>query len=343
MAGHIWDGQGPRYWGMTRDDDGHREYKLRYRVEMDDPTDGPATALATPGLPAYGDRWDFGNEVDLDAWCRHNVTVIPVLENKPNLYFDLEFTYSTKPTNRTCEDPTNKNPLLEPMKLSGRFVKYTEEADYDRFGEPILNSAHEIMHGPNLEFDANRPSVRIEQNSLELDLDFVSLCMDCLNDQTMWGFPPRCVKLSAFSWEKRYHGSIGGGGLLGTGTGTGTGTGDALCQEYYVRVFDLDINPNTFDRDIADEGTKCIRGKWDTDPASATFRRYIIPDGIDRSNPANFIRFKDFHGENIRGLLDGHGFPVGGLGEGTDGGTGTIHVEKYYEINLFLLGLPTTL
>jgi hypothetical protein len=250
MAGTIVPG--PRTWSMTRDEDGHREYKIVYLVKCL-PADGPLTALNTPGLPQQGDVWAIDNDTDTWAFCRPNVTVTPELKNEPNKFFSIEFTFTTKPV-QSCK-PDVENPLASPMIVSGEFIRYTEEFGFDRFQQPILNSAHEMLRGPQVEFDQNRQQVKIVQNVATLQLDLLSTMVDTVNGDVLWGFPRRCVKLSSAPWERHYYNE---------------------CLVYYKRTLVFDIRHDTFDRDLLDEGTKVLSGRWNR----GTGRFELVPIGV---------------------------------------------------------------
>lgn len=257
-------------WSMTRDSEGHREYKIKHRVKSDDETDGPANAIRTAGLPVPGSIWDYDNDVDPYAYCKMDATVTPALDDQRQKFFIVEQTYSTKPDSKSCKDSQFENPLLMPMKVSGSFVKFTEERSHDRFGKRIRNSAWELIRGPHNEWDANRPQIKIEQNVLNLELDLFTQMIDTVNKYPLWGLPPRTIKLSSVPWSANFYGT---------------------CLVYYTRTLEFDIryrrvfgissevvltgtgtlNPvslgdyETFDRDLLDEGTKVLRGHWRKD------------------------------------------------------------------------------
>lgn len=284
MAGRIIPG--PKTWSMSRDSEGHRTYKIIYLVECVS-TDGPAVALRTPGLPFPGSRWIVDSDIDLWATCRWDAEVAPLVDDgDPNTLFAITFTFSTKPFDRkSCKDTELTDPLLEPYKISGSFTKYTEEAATDRLGLYITNSAHEQLRGPQVEFDANRPQVRIEQNVMRLDLPIFSQMVDCVNAYPMWGLGPRKIKLSNVTWEKKFQGS---------------------CQPYYTRTFEFEIRYDGFDRDLLDEGTKVLHGHWGTITWELD---NINGQPPNKNNPHHFDRFKDRQGENCRVILNGQGIP----------------------------------
>lgn len=356
---------GYKTWEARRDEEGHRIYTLVSRVTTEDPDDGPERALATPGLPLPGAPWILGNDVDLWAWCRWDAEVRQVVKDEKNKFFDVVQTFSSKPISsdrQRIPSPTPgggggsggsggggggggphqqpDDPLLEPMKISGGFTKFTEEATLDKDGLEITNSAYEPFRGPQVEFDSSRPFVRIEQNVAFLGIEMMADFINCVNDSVLWGFPARCVKLSSASWEQKFHGQY---------------------QIYYTRVFEFEINckwdqdlgeyVSGWDRRLQDEGTKVLQGRWDKETGNwvltpvgynGSQTNPILPDP---NNPQDFMQAIDRSGNFCRILLNGAGLPanVNVQGTGTEsatGAVGTIVVQKYEERNLLLLGIP---
>lgn len=286
---------GQRTYSLARDEEGHRDYTIVHLVQGEI-GDGPYQVLNTPGLPVPGNYWIVDSDIDLWAWCRADarVSIHEEKEGDPVTIWRVEQRFSTKPPSRDkqrCQDQQIENPLLEPAKISGSGVKYSEEATHDRFNKPIASSSHEQLRGQQVEFDKNRPSVRIEMNVPLLNLALLASLVDCVNSSTMWGLPRRCIKLSNYTWERKFHG---------------------LCSVYYTWVLDFDINYSTFDRDLLDEGTKVLNGHWDED-TGAWVLDAIDTDGTqpDAANPQHFIRFKDRNDENARVVLNGAGLPAG--------------------------------
>jgi hypothetical protein len=336
-----------------QDDYGHRNYWVTYLVQSSAPYqngsgDGPRTAGLAAALPDIGDPYIFGNDSDPWALCHPNRSIKPQgqLSGDPIKTYTVEVLFSTRPMKR-CMTMEWGDPLSEPQKVSGTFVKHTIEAAKDRNGVLIKNSAHEPLRGPKLEFDSSRPTVRVEQNVSTLQLDLCSSLMDHVNDDVMWGLAARHVKLSNFTWEELWYGT---------------------CTAYYKRVFDFDLRNNDqdpFDPDIVDEGTKVLNGRWirrddatptSTEPGCDQVDLWKTIDicgaAPDPSNPQHFIRYKDLNGENTRVILNGAGkpaytseivnwYPTAGYGTAVTGDMGVWKVEYYPEANLFQLGIPT--
>ncbi len=283
MATAILNGQ--TTWKMTRDEEGHRTYNITFRVRGLT-TDGPANVLQTPGLPLYGSYWVFDDDVDLWAYCRWNADVRPVLEGEPNTEWTVDFVFSTKP-DKCCRENQIDDPLLQPQEVSGGSVKYTEEATEDWRGDPILTSSLEQIRGPQNEWDANRSSIKVKQFVAHLDLAACNAMLDTVNDAPIWNFDKWTVKLSSFSWEKKYYG---------------------LCNVYYVRHFEFDVNIKRWARYVLDEGSKALNGHH-----GAATGEWVLDDIAgsppDPTNPLHFKQYKDRAGENTRVILDGYGKP----------------------------------
>jgi len=273
---------------MQRFADGHREYKLKHFLECD-PEDGPFSALNTPGLPLPGSIWAFGGEIDPWAYCEQTATITPSLANEPNRNFTVEQTFSTRAPSR-CQDTTIEDPLLEPPEISGSFVSKVEEALKDRFGRAILTSSHEMIRGPQNEWDVGQDTIKIVQNVASAYLGYVLPLRfkNCVNAFSIWGIPPRCVKLNSSPWERKFFGS---------------------CNIYYRRTLEFGVDFRTHDRDILDEGTKALSGHFDR--ITGNYVLDLIAGALPQYyNPQHFIRFKDRNGENTRVVLNGHGVPA---------------------------------
>lgn len=282
MAGIL---LGQRGWELNRDAEGHREYTISFFIRSL-VSDGPAAVLLTPGLPRPGSPWRFGSDVDTAAYCSNQAKVTPTLTNEPNRHWTVELKFTTKPF---CEEYDVKNPLLMPYKISGTYTKNKEEAYADRFGRPVVSSSWEQLKGPQIEFDVSLPQIVIEQNFARLNLTLLNAMRDCVNDRPLWGLPRRTVKLSDIAWERLYHNR---------------------CFAYYKRKLTFEVNYDTWDRDLLDEGTKVLHGRWAQDGSWELLN--INGEEPNRFDPRHFDRFKDRNGENCRVILR-EGVPAGVL------------------------------
>jgi hypothetical protein len=291
-------GTGIVNWSMQSDSEGQRLYTITYRVRALR-GDGPASVITTPGLPRIGSPWIWGisgNTIDVDLWayCTPEMTAEPdpvdtvgrYADNKDNpdltfRYWKVTQKFSTIPARR-CNDVQIEDPLLEPPKVSGSFVTYTKEILRDRNGKAILTSSHEIIRGPQVEFDDGRHTVVIEHNWPILGLaDYVSM-INTVNAVTLWGMEPRKIKLSSVSWSRNFYG---------------------YCHRYYTRTFEFEVDFKGFDKEPLDEGTKAL-GHWN--PVTGAWK----VEG-NKNNPGDFERYKDRFGENAHVLLNGAGVPLG--------------------------------
>lgn len=332
---------GPRTLGGERDETGYRTFTVVH-ICRGGLTDGPANVMQCSGLPQVGDTWLFlSADIDVYSWCTPymKVSIHEEKEGEPAIYWRVEQRFTNKPMKR-CNETQIDNPLEEPQKVSGGTIKYTREVTRDRFNRPIKSSSHELLRGPGVEFDANRATFHIEQNVGSLEQDLFTGMIDHVNDSTLWGFARRCVKLSDAHWERKLYG---------------------VCTYYYTRTFDFDVNTETFDRWLLDEGNKVLYGEWAKDAAdmanscridsadAGSLWKLLCIDGSppDKNNPQHFIRYKDRNGENGKVVLNGRGEPAA-LDPGTGTGTGEfaqpgyVYVEYYPEANFLLLGLPTS-
>lgn len=310
-------------WSMSTDEDGYRTYEVDWLVRTTDVDDGPSIASQASGLPLPGTLWgavgaDFGNDDDLWAFCYPDLEVKKWedKDNEPGNLWSVGQKFSTKPLKR-CQDQSFENPLTEPAKISGSFVKYQKVDPINYDGTLATMSDRSPIQGEQVTWDFNRPTVSITINSATLPLATFAEMMDGLNDSTLWGLPARCVKLSNVSWQKLNYGT---------------------CTVYYAITYEFDIDYNTFDRYVQDMGWRVYTGREVSGTAAFGTATGTFDDD-PRANPLNYTVIKDKQGENA-GLfpLDGQG----GLWTG-DGPNPSIFLAHYREYNLLLLGVPSSL
>lgn len=274
---------------LNRDIEGHRNYKVTFKVRAIG-DEGPYSILnTTPGLPLPGTPWAFGSDVDVNAWCLPEATVEPVVEDE-NVWYHVTMTYTTKPPERNvrrCQDTQVESPLLEPPKVKIGYRGTKKQATHDRFGVQVKNSGHQQIRGAAVEFDEFVTTITIEQNLAVYNVRFHSAFQNRVNDSPIYGMPARTVLVKSVEAEERYYG---------------------LCYKYYARKIELEINEKGFDRDILDESSMVLKGKWDKDTRVWTVGT-VNGEPANPSNPLHFDRMLDAKGNPTKIILDGFGVP----------------------------------
>lgn len=305
---------GRRHWEAERTEEGHRNYVVRFLVQSSNPLDGPQTVTFAPGLPLIGQPWAFGNDFDLWAFCTPYIKITPVVSKEANKFWILEYRFTTRPLFR-CSDTNIENPLLEPQGIRGRWVNGTIGATKDKDGNAIQTSSFEIVEA---EFDRNLPVVEISQNTIKLGLSTFAPMVNNVNASTLWGQAARTVKLSTVSWERKVWG---------------------VCGFYYTRVFNFEVNPDTFDRDdVPNRGRKLIRGKWTNTGSKASPNwQYQAEAGVDINDPRDYIENIDNRGNPSEGYI------IAASGLPSNQEEYLANVQYYGESNFLSLGIPTAI
>ena len=319
-------------WSMDRDEFGYRTYKVIHRVRCEK-TEGPYMALNAQGLPTVGEWWSFDDDHDPWAWCRPDARVTPIVEGEPNTQFLVEQTFSSKPLPNCQPTGVIEDPLQIEDRVSGGFryekIEAVRRRNQDTLRHPdgplILSSSLELIKGPQAEFDRSKPTVVIEQNKADIELVILSSLIDHVNDLPLWGFNEDRVKLSRVSWERKYTG---------------------LCNIYYTRKLEFDIDEETFTRYLRDEGTKYLKGKWLNGIWTLEATLPGIPPDI--TVPSDFVQSSDHKGNPVATPLR-DGLPPYVTIRRINGTTylneapGEITADYYPRGNFSQLALPDTL
>lgn len=278
------------------DEEGYRHYEVTYLVQSNSKFDGPSAVSVTSGLPLPGSLYLIGNDNDPWAWCRPSRRIQKHQDNQgDSLWWTVGVRFSNKPPESrqgNQRDPSQgqQNPLLEPFKISISSLKDRENATHDRFGRANMTSSHELLKGPQLEFDISRARVRIEQNVIDAQTDLLAALEDHLNDRNLWGLPPRCVKFCGHSAEPKYYNNF---------------------LKYYTRSLEFETDYRTFDRYIPDVGTKVLNGEYNqTSGIWETKQIGTPPVDPNPDNPAHFIAYRDRFGQVGNVALNGRGLPA---------------------------------
>jgi hypothetical protein len=275
---------GPYSWSSSRGQDGHTDYHVVLLVKSAI-NEGPDAILNAGGLPAIGAPYagsslpatSAGIITDFNPWAfrwpNAEVSIHQEKKGEGVNFHEIDLLFSTRPLER-CMTQLPSNPLSEPPKIGGSFTKYTREALVDRFGNPIWNSSLENITGQVVERDYNTASVTIEMNFANFGGGIWAPMIDTLNDSTLWGLPPRCVKLSNVRWQRKLY---------------------SVCTFFYNFTYEFDINFETFDRLLADKGTR------------------VLAPGGNPFNPGHYIVYQDLNGNLVPVTLDGSGNAWSGI------------------------------
>ena len=189
--------------GIAWTRDWHREYTSIYEVITNDLDDGPITATAATGIPAYGSSYSWGN--DVDAWAFAISANADIRDEKTtSRVWRVTINHSTQPRLR-CADTQRDNPLDEPPILSGSFVQFTKPAEKDRNGDPVTNVNDEPFI-PAPEINDSRDSLIIDVNTATIDLSQRAEAKDKVNSGAVWGLGARQVLLKQWSWRVMSYG-----------------------------------------------------------------------------------------------------------------------------------------
>jgi hypothetical protein len=264
---------GPVSQSAQRDDIGHREYQVVWKVRTTTPLDGPAAILASWPLPAVGSTYSLDNDYDAWAFCTPELTIAAapdVSEGDPFQDWHVTQKWSTNQSWR-CQTAPVENPLLEPFQLSGDFHHEQKEASVDRFGQPLLHPNFQPITGPLVETKTSYPTVSITFNSATLPLSTYVLLINNVNDAPLWGLPARSIRFADARWERLVYGT---------------------CFYYFKTTYTFECNLDTFDPICPAAGTVACN-----------------PVGGNPANPNDFIPVQ-LNGENTIALLDKDGFAV---------------------------------
>lgn len=325
-------------WGVTRNEDGHRDYFVKWLVEADSTAAGPQTISFAPGLPQIGAQWAFGLDNDAWAFCSPAWTIAPFTntQERSDLWVVTQ-PFTTRPLFR-CQTQQIENPLLEPPRLSGSYVREVRRARVDRHGEIPRSISSEPVTGQDMDVPESRPTVHVEITQLNHNLDVITSMTNTLNDAPLWGLSPRKVFFSDVSWRRFMYGT---------------------CTFYFVMGLDFEINFRTFDRTIGDVS----RLRLAKHIFLAAKNAGLTPDDIDpttivgsiawsntkeprwegppvkiKDNPRNYEEAQDEKGGQLGYVhLDDWGMQ---MYPGSPRPPGKIKLELLPESNFLLLGIP---
>lgn len=324
--------QGIKNQSAHVDEKGQRTYTVDYlvRATQGDTLTTIYNVTSPPNVPA-------AYQGDSLAMLSPEAEITPLVSEGGEVeWWLVKRTYKTNV--RLCHENANEDPLLQPPIVRGSFTRVSEEQSIahqvrwyvnnevyrEQYFTTPRNSAHEVLRGPQVEADIARPQIQVTLNLSQTQFNAFNIMqyVNAVNMTPMWGFPPRTVRLTDVKWEHKFYGN---------------------CYKYYTVEFTFDVfmrfNPllgsvvSGWDRFVLDEGTKVLRGRWNTDD-----NVWIVDDDADRLNPADFIRYKDPNGELTRVVLDGKGEPCVKGEENDEAKPGLIEIRFYRAVDFLTLG-----
>lgn len=192
--------------------DGHREYRITYKVTVDDKRDGLATVRTAFGIPNLGDSYNPGNDSDFAA---------VVVSKEPRLVewplFEVEVIYSTDVGQR--EPIQYATPLDEPPEITFGFEERRILIP-GRFNDPLSPPSgrawEQGIFAPNGELFDPQPEVpycdpvwHIKKNFQNISYVGIMALANCVNADFYNGAEPRTLKLKPPQAARKWHKVIG--------------------------------------------------------------------------------------------------------------------------------------
>lgn len=280
----------PVDWDIQTDEEGYRDYNVKWEVAADLGASPDAVMMAT-GLPLPGAALTAIGGSDPWAFYQRKGSARLKAGDKTKKRWDVTTVFSNRPIKR-CSQASFEDPLSEPPKIKGGFNRFQKEVREDSDGNAILNSSKEPITG--IQRDNNRPTLELEMNVAWLDLYILGQYIDAVNAYEWWEQEPRTIKCCSFSWEYVLYG---------------------LCYRYFHCTFGFELNPETWDFRILDQGNMVL---------------------VPGANPPQYRRAKDTFEETVRVLLDGNG-------NATTEATYLDPIEVYQALDFSVVGWPVTL
>lgn len=211
-----------------------REYVVTYRIKTDTPADGPLTVANSLGFTPTSfyqyvgeeDRGSFFDDVS-------NVRLEHRGDTLQTWLADIKFSTRAR---KKCSDTQIDDPLQEPPEISGGFAEYKKIVDKYDDGTAIVTSAGEPIQW---EETAAHNDLFISQNVASLNPASLSLYRGAINADAYLGANKFEWRIMDIKWAKAYRGS---------------------CTPYYKRSITLRHDPDTWKREILDQGFMEIDG-----------------------------------------------------------------------------------
>jgi hypothetical protein len=179
--------------------EGVRDFSRSYIVVVDSPTDGQASILADPRIPAKYSIYATDTETDLGARV---VSREAKQEGEGYFVWMVTVKYSSKWYDAAKAD---ENPLLRPAVNSWSSkdfqVPFTEDLD----GDAVVNASKESFDPPIMK-DVGRLVLTVEKNVAIVSPTQILEYLHSVNDSDFRGFPAGQAKLMRASFAEQYEG-----------------------------------------------------------------------------------------------------------------------------------------
>lgn len=211
-------------------DEQHRRYTSCWRIRTTSPLDGPMTVGNAAGLPKRYEGYVFGNDSDPSALC---VGLSPKQDQDDARTWIVTAKYSTDymTGQEGGDSPQDQNPLNWSTVWSVDFEEFTRATTKDKDGQPIVNSAGQLIAG--IEREDSYLVLVAQKNLADLDFNFVADYNNSTNSAGYKGFGPRELKLKIRVGELAVHNGF----------------------KYYPHTFRFTIKEDKWDIDPVDRGT----------------------------------------------------------------------------------------
>lgn len=190
--------------------DGVVEYNVLYYVTTDDINDGAGTARTAFGIPAIGDPYTLGNEVD----PRAVVIDKKARERESPWEWEVEVTYSTRQQDEQQEESADPTDLDAEISLSFETRQLAIPGYFDNPESPNVlgNLSLGIVasngepYDPAPEYDIANPVLVIKKNLRSVSMAWLMQIANCVNATAFYGADARQLRLmppqTQRAWDK---------------------------------------------------------------------------------------------------------------------------------------------
>lgn len=199
--------------GGSINKDGHREYRITYKVQTDSKSDGAAAVRTAFGIPNLGDAYNPGNDSDSQA---------VVISKEPNqvpgcpFEWEVEVVYSTDVGEK--EPKQYSTPLDEPPDISFGFQerRILIPGRFNDPGVPDPNGNWQNgMFAPNGELFDPQPEANyadpvwtIKRNVQNISYPTFMALANCVNSDIFQGVNARQLQLKPPTAVRKWHKAI---------------------------------------------------------------------------------------------------------------------------------------